>query len=328
LTGAAAAGSRRGSRGCWAGFGLVGGYASLARGAGLWFVVVVGRLRWSAGGWECIESPIGGAELAGPGPGALDVQLRLACGERESGGEVEQPVAQSFGLSVGELALEHQRLGPDDQVVREPHDLQPHLIERELLERELGPVSLSSRIRSSTRARSAVPTLDHRDVLVGLVGEDRLEAVAVVVGERELRAVVRALAGDDQPRSLRPGGQIDAVGDLYDVPVLALASVLVEHRNPGILEGFEDRRADRVGEVECDNETGRRAANAILAQTPVGRSAGPRLRAIATGGVPTLRVLNDQRYRQGQPNLVDADMTINQLKASSPTGKLVGIPIQ
>ena len=64
--------------------------------------------------------------------------------------------------------------------------------------------------------------LQHGDVGVGLVGEDRLEAVTVVVGERQLRAGVRALAADDHPRALRPGGQVDVVGDLDDLPVLAL----------------------------------------------------------------------------------------------------------
>ena len=40
--------------------------------------------------------------------------------------------------------------------------------------------------------------------LAGLVGQDRLEAVPVVVGEGELRAGVRALAAHDHPR---PSGQ-------------------------------------------------------------------------------------------------------------------------
>ena len=35
--------------------------------------------------------------------------------------------------------------------------------------------------------------------LPGLVGQDRLEAVPVVVGEGELRAGVRALAAHDHP---------------------------------------------------------------------------------------------------------------------------------
>jgi hypothetical protein len=46
----------------------------------------------------------------------------------------------------------------------------------------------------------AVAALDDRCVVVVvvvLVGEDRLEAVAVMVGEGELRAGVRALASHD-----------------------------------------------------------------------------------------------------------------------------------
>ena len=55
---------------------------------------------------------------------------------------------------------------------------------------------------------------------VGLVGEDRLEAVSVVVGERQLRAGVWTLTPDDQPRPVRPGAEIDAVGELDDLAVL------------------------------------------------------------------------------------------------------------
>jgi len=64
---------------------------------------------------------------------------------------------------------------------------------------------------SSTRA-SAVAALDRGDVLVGLVSEDRLEAVPVDVGERELRAGVGALAPGDHARALGPAGEIQSVG--------------------------------------------------------------------------------------------------------------------
>jgi hypothetical protein len=49
-----------------------------------------------------------------------------------------------------------------------------------------------------------------------------LEAVTVMVGEREPRAGMRVLTPYDQPGSLRPRGQLDAVGDLGDLSVLAL----------------------------------------------------------------------------------------------------------
>jgi hypothetical protein len=117
--------------------------------------------------------------------------------EREPGGDVQQPVAQPFWLG---LAIEQQRLGPNDQVVREHDDLQPHLVERELLERQLRQASIlvvADPVLDPSALAVAAP--QHGDVRIRLVGKDRLEAVAVVVGERQLRAGVRTLAPDNQP---------------------------------------------------------------------------------------------------------------------------------
>jgi hypothetical protein len=62
-----------------------------------------------------------------------------------------------------------------------------------------------------------------------------LEAVAVRVREGQLRARVRALAPHDQPRPFGPGGQVDHVGDLGNLSVLAAKAVPIERRNPAIL---------------------------------------------------------------------------------------------
>ena len=96
----------------------------------------------------------------------LEAQLAAAAVEREPGGDVQQPVAQPLGLGLGELAVEQQRLGPDDQVVREQHDLQPHLVERERLERELrqaGVLVVADAVLDV--GVLAVAALDDRDVL-------------------------------------------------------------------------------------------------------------------------------------------------------------------
>ena len=50
---------------------------------------------------------------------------------------MQQPVAQPLGFGRGELAGQEQSLGPDDQVVREPHDLKPDLVVLEGPEREV-----------------------------------------------------------------------------------------------------------------------------------------------------------------------------------------------
>ena len=187
-------------------------------------MVVVDRWRRSAGrGLQRFELAECCGELGDPRPVVVEAELRAASGERELASDVKELVAQPLGFGLGELAVERQGLGPDDQVVREHHDLQPHLVERELLERELRQAGVLVVADAVLDVRVlAVATLDLGDVLVGLVGQDRLEALAVMVGERELRAGVRALAPDDQPDPVAPGGQIDGVGDLRDLTVVAL----------------------------------------------------------------------------------------------------------
>src|SRR4051794_40539611 len=116
-----------------------------------------------------------------------------------------RPVAQPFGFGLSECAVEQQRLRPDEQVVREHDDLKPHLVERERFERELrqaGVLVVADAVLDM--GVLAVARLDDRDVLVGLVGEDRLEAVAVVVSEAQLRAGVRALTPNDHARAFGP----------------------------------------------------------------------------------------------------------------------------
>ena len=96
--------------------------------------------------------------------------------------------------------------------------------------RFLRPVSLSLRMWSSTRAPPAMTAFDQRDVVVGLVGEDRLEAMTVVVVEGQLRAGMRAFAADEDPRPVRPTGELAQAGDLGDLPVGSLGAVLIKQR--------------------------------------------------------------------------------------------------
>ncbi len=115
--------------------------------------------------------------------------------EGQAGGDVQQAVAQALGFGLGELAGEQQPLGLDDQVMRKAHDRQPHLVVGEGPERQVaqaGFLVVADLVLDASAA--AVITLELSD-RAGLVGEDRLEAMPVVVGERQLRAGVRARAG-------------------------------------------------------------------------------------------------------------------------------------
>ena len=118
------------------------------------------------------------------------MQLALAAGEREPRGDVQQLVAHPFLFGYSELAIQNESLSPDDQVVRQHHDLHQHFVHREPLERQLekaGVLVVADAVLDACAL--TVTALQNGDVGVELVGEDRLEAVSVVVGERQLRAV-------------------------------------------------------------------------------------------------------------------------------------------
>jgi len=50
---------------------------------------------------------------------------------------VKQAVSQPLGLGFREVAGEEQRLGPDEQVVRDQDKVEPHLVEGVVVEGEL-----------------------------------------------------------------------------------------------------------------------------------------------------------------------------------------------
>jgi hypothetical protein len=93
-------------------------------------------------------------ECFGPRPRLGQVQLGAAAGEREAGGDVQQSVAQPFRFSSGELAVQAERLGQTSRscasITISTHTSFIANCWNGSLAR---PVSLSSRIRSSTRAR-------------------------------------------------------------------------------------------------------------------------------------------------------------------------------
>jgi hypothetical protein len=184
-------------------------------------VVRVGRLGSAGRRGDGLEFLKRREQLARPGPCALEMQLCLAAVEREAAGDVQQPVAQRLRFSGGELALKTERLGPDDQVVGEQHELDPHLVHRECFEWQFGQAGVFVIADAVLDPGAlAVAPFDHRDVGVGLVGEDCLEAVAVQVAKGQLRAGVRSFAPHDHSRAGWPGAEIDMVGELDDLSVL------------------------------------------------------------------------------------------------------------
>jgi hypothetical protein len=168
---------------------------------------------------------------------------------------VQQLVAQPFQFGLREVPVQAERLGPDEQVVREADDLQPGLVHREVLERELaqtGRLVLTDAVLDVCVL--AVPALDHADIGVGLVGQDRLEVVPVHVGERQLRAGVRPFTADDHPATHRPCAEIELARDLSDLTIATLAAVRVARRDPTVLRDLQNLRTDLLAEVIANGE--------------------------------------------------------------------------
>ncbi len=176
---------------------------------------------------SCARERVG--ERGCPGPCGVDAQRCFASVKGQARGDVQQPVAQAFGLAACKLPGEQQPLGPDDQVVRDADEHQPDAVVLEVAEGHVpeAGVFVVADMRFGVCAL-ALAALKQLDVAVGLVGERRLEAMAVVIGEGQLRAGMRTLAPDQQPGPCRPQGKIDVLGDLGDLPVLALAAVARE----------------------------------------------------------------------------------------------------
>ena len=132
-------------------------------------------------------------------------------------------------------------MGPGDQIVREADDQQPHLVVVKVAERQVAQASVLVVADVVLDAGAgAVIALELGD-RAGLVGEDRLEAMPVVIGKGELRAGMRAFAPDDHARAVRPAGQVEVLGDLTDLAVGAGMTVLIERADPVLLGDLEDR---------------------------------------------------------------------------------------
>jgi hypothetical protein len=116
----------------------------------------------------------------------------------------------------------------------------------------------------------AVPQLQPSKVRVGLVGEEDLEAMAVVVAEAQLGAGMGVLPPAARPGPFRPGVQVDEAGQLADLGAIADLAVGVDRTGPGGLGLSQDRLADMGVDRHAQREP-----DAPVAQVPGQPGAGP-----------------------------------------------------
>ena len=66
--------------------------------------------------------------MGGPGPVFVDLEVPAAAGAHESGGDVQEAVAQGCWFAAGQFAVRAERLGPGEQVGGGQGEFEPDLV--------------------------------------------------------------------------------------------------------------------------------------------------------------------------------------------------------
>jgi hypothetical protein len=82
--------------------------------------------------WECFEAGVSVGELAGPLPSLGDGQVGASGGAHDSGGEVQELIAQLLRLGHGVFGVEEQGSGPGEQVDADECEFEPGGVDGEL----------------------------------------------------------------------------------------------------------------------------------------------------------------------------------------------------
>jgi hypothetical protein len=125
-------------------------------------------------------------------------------------------------------------------------------------------------MRSVDAGALTVAQLQPGQVGLGLVGEEHLEAVAVVVGEAQLGAGMGVLASADRPRARWPVAQVDPAGQLAHLGIGTDLAVSVPGCSPAGLGLDQDRLAHMLVDRHAEGE-----ADLALVQVPGQPAAGP-----------------------------------------------------
>src|SRR5260221_12935017 len=128
-----------------------------------------------------------------------------------------------------------------------------------------------------------VPDFQAGELAAAGVGEERGEPVPADIGEPQLRAGVRPFPADDQRRSFRPGGQVDAAGDLGDLRAVAGLAVDVMGR---VQARAGTRRTASCTSMANPRENEQPRSRTAAANRCVAPAASARIRTAAQAGSP------------------------------------------
>jgi hypothetical protein len=186
--------------------------------------------------------------------------------------------------------------GPDREVLGGQDQLQPDGVAAPVVEGEVAQAGGFGGADAILDAGAlAVAQLQAGQVAVGLVGEEDLEAVPVVVGEAQLRTGVGVFPAADRARAWWPVAKVDPAGQLDHLRTTADLAIGVDRWDPGRFGLGEDRLADMLIDLHAQREP-----DTLVAWVPGQPGAGPgAIRAhqhrllVADGG--------QLRQRRGRP---------------------------
>jgi putative transposase len=140
--------------------------------------------------------------------------------------------------------------GWSSQVVGDQRDLEPRGVGLPVAE---GQVGEAHRLEAADAVLDdgvlAMTGLQAGEVSVGLVGDEALKAVPVVIAEAQLRAGVRALSAADKTRARWPRVKVDVVGQLGYPRTVARRAITVDRRRPRRLGQRDDCGPHRLGQA-------------------------------------------------------------------------------
>ncbi len=221
------------------------------------------------------QSVPGGGDRGGPAPGGVDAQAELSGAAGDSGGDVQDSVAEGVDLAAGQLwgVGEGDELGPGDQVGGGQDDFEPGGVGLENVAGQVGQAGgfgladavLDAGVLAVAQFQSGqLP----RHSAGGGIGDEGGDAHAVDVGEAQLRPRMGPLFAQQQSGPGRPGGQVDQGGGFgHPRPVTDL-SIGVDGGVPAFGEvegvhGVPDPGVDGKPEGESDPTIAARLGEAM-----------------------------------------------------------------
>src|SRR5690606_10856353 len=161
---------------------------------------------------------------------------------------------QTFGfVAASSGAVEGERLHPGEEFAGQGDEFAPDLVLGEMVQGQVGQAGVLGAADAVFAAGpAAVAEFQVGELAAAGVGDEAGEAVAVEVGEAQLRAGMGPFFAGDDAHAFGPAGQVQQAGQLGHPGAGPDLAVGVVGGRPSAVRQAQDRGLDVVGEGEPD----------------------------------------------------------------------------